>query len=83
SSSLAALQTPGNGKQGPTLPKVPLGNQPCQSLSADDLHNLQFLSAAPGKADRAPATLAFDNIRFYGPMHVGYMTQLDYKTASR
>ena len=77
-SSSPALPTLGNGNKGPTLPMVPFGNQPCQSLSAADLENLKLPSAAPGKSDRAPATLPFDNLCFYRGIHVGYMTQIDY-----
>src|ERR1700722_13303400 len=56
-SSSPALPTLGNGNKGPTLPMVPFGNQPCQSLSAADLQSLKLPSAVPGKSDRAPATL--------------------------
>jgi hypothetical protein len=74
-SSLAALQF---GNKEPTRPKVPFGNQPCQSLSVADLQSLKMSSSPPGKPDRAPATLPFDNLCFYGRMHLGYMTQIDY-----
>src|ERR1700676_2117152 len=49
--------------KGPTLPKVPFGNRPCQSLSASDQMSLGF-SSTPGKPDRAPGTLPFDNLCF-------------------
>jgi hypothetical protein len=67
----------------PTPPKVPFGNQPCQSLSAADEATLKMPSPIDAKPDRAPAKLAFDNMCTYthaGTRYaqVGYMTKGDY-----
>jgi hypothetical protein len=77
--SLDASPTLGNTNHEPVLPKVPFGNQPCQTLSAGDRQNLGLSTTTLGKADRAPATLPFDNLCFYGGIHFGYMTEDDYK----
>lgn len=73
-----SLPTFGNTPHKLSLPKVPFGNQPCQSLSAGDRQSLGLSTTQPGKADRAPAKLPFDNLCFYGAIHIGYMTQVDY-----
>lgn len=66
------------------LPKVPFGNQPCQSLSQAEQQTLEqkawgHVELVSGKADRAPAGLPFDNICTYHEFGVSYMTQGDYK----
>lgn len=68
-----------------TVPKVPFGNQPCRSLSPTEQQTLEqkawgYAKPVPGKADRAPAGLPFDNVCFYYDFNVGYMTQGDYQT---
>ena len=75
------------GQNAPTPPKVPFGNAPCKSLSQDEQEEdleqkaLGYARPAPGKADRAPATLPFDNTCSYGGhVNVGYMTKADYET---
>ena len=73
------------GAQKPTSPKVPFGNRPCESLSAADQSELKFLTPVTAKPDRAPATLAADNMCTYTHggtrlAQVGYMTQQDYES---
>lgn len=68
-----------------TVPKVPFGNQPCQSLSQDEQQGLEqsawgYSRPVPGKPDRAPAGLPYDNVCIYNGFNVGYMTQVDYQT---
>ena len=60
-------------------PKVPFGNKPCQSLSANEERSLGLAADTMGKLDRAPANLPFDNICTYRELRVGYMTEIDYK----
>jgi hypothetical protein len=73
-------------QSGPTPPKVPFGNRPCQSLSQIEQKQIEqqalgYSEPVPGKPDRAPATLPFDNVCFYrGHVNVGYMTKIDYDT---
>ncbi len=67
------------------LPKVPFGHQPCKSLSQDEQKALEqqawgYAEPVPGKPDRAPAGLPFDNVCFYSSFNVGYMAQTDYQT---
>jgi hypothetical protein len=70
----------------PTVPKVPFGNQPCQSLTAADGQALGMTKMV-GKADRAPATLPIDNFCTYLQgdganvgTEIGYVTDIDYQT---
>ena len=71
-----------------TLAKVPFGNAPCKSLTQEEQQSLEqkalgYARPTPGKPDRAPVTLPFDNVCFYGSyVNVGYMTQADYETNS-
>jgi hypothetical protein len=71
-----------------TLAKVPFGNVPCKSLTQEEQQSLEqkalgYARPTPGKPDRAPATLPFDNVCFYSSyVNVGYMTQADYETNS-
>ena len=65
------------------LPKVPFGNQPCQSLSQDEQKQIEmqaqgYAMPVPGKPERAPANLPFDNACIYHDFSVGYMSQGDY-----
>jgi hypothetical protein len=83
SSCAALVVTVTLGVQQPTPPKVPFGNKPCASLSAPDETELKFLTPVVATPDRAPATLATDNVCTYAHggtrlAQVGYMTQLDY-----
>lgn len=70
------------------LAKVPFGNAPCKSLTQEEQQSLEqkalgYARPTPGKPDRAPATLPFDNVCFYSSyVNVGYMTQADYETNS-
>jgi hypothetical protein len=76
--SLAALM---GGQHQLTLPKVPFGNAPCQTLSADDQKALGATQPGAGKPDRAPAGLPFDNVCMYYPalgVTVGYQAKVDY-----
>jgi hypothetical protein len=71
----------------PAPPKVPFGNRPCESLSAADETGLKLSTPVTAKPDRAPATLAIDNMCTYTHggsrlAQVGYMTQMDYRTNS-
>ena len=71
----------------PTPPKVPFGNNPCGSLSAADQAQLKLTTPVDAKPDRAPATLAANNMCTYTHggtrlAQVGYMTQMDYTTNS-
>ncbi len=80
--SSAALNSMGN-PEAPTVPKVPFGNQPCESLTASDEQALKMVSVH-GKPDRAPATLPIDNMCSYvsgGGLaaRIGYMTDEDYR----
>jgi hypothetical protein len=62
-----------------TVPKVPFGNLPCQSLTSADQQALG-ISGGPGKPDRAPAKLPIDNMCAYSGMTIiGYMTDKDYQ----
>ncbi len=79
SSALAIARQP----EVPTLPKVPFGNQPCQSLSSADQAALKMTGPVVAKPDRAPATLPFDNMCTYvhgGTRYaqVGYQVKADY-----
>jgi hypothetical protein len=78
-SMLAAFGKP----KPPALPKVPFNNQPCLSLSQADLGSLG-IGSDDSKADRAPATLPYDNYCTYmsnsQDVQVGYMTDMDYDT---
>ena len=72
------------GVHQPTPPKVPFGNSPCASLSAADETELKFLTPVTAKPDRAPATLAADNMCTYTHggtklAQLGYMTRMDYE----
>ena len=69
-----------------TVPKVPFGNQPCQSLTAGEGQTLGMTKIV-AKADRAPATLPIDNFCTYLQgdganvgAQIGYVTDIDYKT---
>ena len=71
--------------KGPALPKVPFGNQPCQSLTAADEQSLGMENTVRAMSDRAPATLPYDNMCSYtngGSLdaQVSYMVQIDYET---
>jgi hypothetical protein len=68
------------GPHSPSFPKVPFGNKPCQSLSANEERSLGLAADTLGKSDRAPANLPFDNICTYRELQVGYMTEIDYRT---
>jgi hypothetical protein len=73
--------------KGPTLPKVPFSNKPCESLSPADRASLKMPETVQGKPDRAPATLPIDNICTYSNSgsqysQIGYQTKLDYDTNS-
>jgi hypothetical protein len=68
------------GPHPPTYPKVPFGNKPCQSLSANEERSLGLAADTLGKPDRAPGNLPFDNICTYRELQVGYMTGIDYRT---
>lgn len=72
---------------GPSRPKVPFGNQPCQSLTQGEQKQIEMRArgyARPvlGKPDRAPADLPFDNTCVYNEFSVGYVSQLDYAANS-
>jgi hypothetical protein len=80
-----SLQLPtASGQPAPlALPKVPFGNQPCRSLSQDEQKHIEmqahgYASPVPGKPDRAPHGLPYDNVCAYDSLMVGYMTQVDY-----
>ncbi len=62
----------------PPVYKVPFGNKPCDSLSAEELRSIGASTNPPGKPDRAPANLPFDNICTYSGFSVGYMSEIDY-----
>jgi hypothetical protein len=85
-SVLALVPSLSFGQQGVMPPKVPFGNAPCKSLSEDEQKELEqkalgYARPVAGKADRAPATLSFDNMcSCSGNVNVGYMTQADYNT---
>ena len=81
--ALGALGKP----KAPTPPKVPAGNQPCQSLSGADRSALGMPGTTVGAPDRAPATLPFDNVctSLDGGSQVsqvGFMTKADYNMNS-
>jgi hypothetical protein len=83
---LAAPSIVGNAGQ-PTLPKVPFGNKPCQSLTSSDEATLKVSGPLDRRADRAPATLPYDSFCSYthgGTLvtQVGYQTKLDYDANS-
>jgi hypothetical protein len=68
---------------GDDVPKVPFGNQPCQSLSAADQATLQFPGTLTGRPDRAPATLPYDNVCTWDHggtryVQIGYQAKIDY-----
>src|SRR5947209_1947286 len=71
-----------------TAPRVPFGNAPCKSLTQEEQQSIEqkglgYSRPTAGKADRAPATLSFDNVCSYsGYVNVGYMTKIDYQTNS-
>src|SRR4051794_5634126 len=74
-----ALGTLGQPKD-PAPPKVPFGDQPCQSLSSADETTLKMFTPVHGQAERAPGTLPFDNVCTYvhagtRQAQVGYMTK--------
>ena len=75
--------TPLFGSHPPANPKVPFGNKPCESLNAEELRSIGASTTAPIRPDRAPATLPFDNLCFYGGFSVGYMTEIDYTSNMR
>ena len=84
-SAVALVTALSLGVRQPTQPKVPFGNKPCASLSADDETKLKFSTPVTAKPDRAPATLTVDNMCTYTHggtklAQVGYMTQMDYKS---
>ncbi len=69
---------------GPEVPKVPFGNQPCQSLSGADQAALGLPTPVTTKPGRAPGTLPVDNFCdwFHGGtrhLQVGYLTRMDYE----
>jgi hypothetical protein len=66
---------------GSDLPKVPFGNQPCRSLSADELKELKVAKPAPAKPEpgREPDGLAFDNTCDFGYQSLVYTTRSDYE----
>ncbi len=77
-----ALGASAQSKQ-PEPPKVPFGNQPCQSLSSNDQTALKMFTPVHANASRAPGTLTFDNVCDYvhggtRQVQVGYMTKGDY-----
>jgi hypothetical protein len=79
-SALAALTHP----TAPEQPKVPFGNQPCQSLSEADETTLGMTQPIRSTGDRAPATLPNDNMCSYldgGSLavQVAYHTADDYQ----
>lgn len=84
-SMLTLAVTAHSGWSEPTPPKVPFGNAPCKSLSLDEQKQVEqkslgYARPVPGKPDRAPATLPFDNVCFYtGYVSVSYMTQVDFE----
>jgi hypothetical protein len=69
------------------VPKVPFGNQPCQSLSAADQATLQFPEKMTAAPDRAPAGLPHDNVCTWSHggsryVQIGYMAKVDYDANS-
>lgn len=69
----------------PTVPKVPFGNKPCESITSGDAQGLGMPAKMSAKADRAPATLPIDNFCTWTDggsqiSQVGYMTEIDYQT---
>ncbi len=78
----AAVSATGQARE-PEQPKVPFGNQPCQSLSSDDHAALKMFTPVHADASRAPSTLRIDNVCDYlhanqRQVQVGYMTKGDY-----
>jgi len=68
---------------GDDLPKVPFGNQPCQSLSAADQATLGFPGTLTGRPDRAPANTPHDNVCTWDHggsryVQIGYQAKIDY-----
>ena len=83
-----ALASPHQSRAGaPETPRVPFGQQPCQSLSAADQATLGMPAPVTTQAFRAPATLPIDNVcnYFHGGTRyaqVGYQAKIDYDTNS-
>lgn len=75
-----AAQASGSG-QDPDAPKVPFGNQPCQSLTADELKGLGIAKPAPAKPEpgHEPDSLSFDNTCDFGYQTLMYTTRTDYQ----
>jgi hypothetical protein len=71
------------------LPKVPFGNRPCQSLTADEIKTLGIAKPAPAKPvpgrqntpgpDGHPEEPAFDNTCDFGYQTLVYTTRYDYE----
>jgi hypothetical protein len=63
------------------LPKVPFGNQPCRSLSADELKDLGIAKPVPAKPEpgREPDGLAFENTCDFGYQTLVYTTRSNYE----
>jgi hypothetical protein len=83
-SSLVAALNDFSKPPAPVPPKVPFGNQPCQSVTPAEATSLGVREATSNKADRAPANLPYDNVCTYyagGSMavQVGYQAEIDYQ----
>lgn len=59
-------------------PKVPFGNQPCQTFSAGEMKQLGFAVSKPAKSSRDPDRLAFDNTCDFDYLTIEYTSQSSY-----
>lgn len=81
SSNLAPADAADGQGASSDLPKVPFGNQPCRSLSADEQKTLGIAKPPPAKPSpgREPDGLAFDNTCDFGYQTLVYTTRSDYE----
>jgi hypothetical protein len=79
-SSPTAAQPPAALAQqaSPGLPRVPFGNQPCQSLSQTEQQHLGLGEPVPGKPGHSPDDLSYDNDCEYSDQTIEYTTRDDY-----
>jgi hypothetical protein len=62
----------------PALPKVPFGNQPCQSFSQGEQQHLGLGKPVPGKSSHSPDDLGYDNVCEYSDQTIEYTSRNDY-----
>jgi hypothetical protein len=62
-------------------PKVPFGNQPCRSLTTDEIKTLGIAKPAPARPEpgREPDGLAYDNTCDFGYQTLVYTTRSSYQ----